>query len=137
MSFLSIYNAIRDKWVNEWSYTDSTFDNEVFTPGNIPWVRLSIRDGDAQQISLGVPSLDRHAGVLFISIFVPINKGQEQARWLADKAGDIFIKNNITTDDGELVFGVPYLINSETDDGIDSGWWQVSTLCPFTHDRVT
>lgn len=145
MSFLYISKAIKQIWADGWNPTNGIafWENEVIEqrPSNIPWLRISIRDGDAQQISLGKPSLDRHASVLFVQVFVPINEGVDRARWLADKVAAIFRKKSVNQGNGSLIFDVPYCIIANTlgeeTDIVNTGWWQITVLCPFTYDEVT
>lgn len=138
--FLNAEKTIKQLWQAEWIGTPTFYDNDTATTttDNSPWVRLSIREGLGSQISLGLPSLDRHSGVVFVNIFVPLNEGSERARWLADKVARVFRKKSINYGEGSLVFDVPYIIGADTDaDDVNTGWWQLTVLCPYTFDEVT
>lgn len=135
MSGSAVNNAVKLRWAGLWSHTPTAYDNEAYTPlPGTPWARLSIRDGAARQISLGRPSLDRMAGIVFIQIFAPLNAGDSKARWLADKACGVFRKLHVDTTTGYMTFGVPYAVPAETP---GDNWFQINVLCPFTADELT
>jgi hypothetical protein len=86
-------------------------------------------------VSLGAPkTLDRHVGVVFAQIFVPAGQGEERARWLADKASEIFRKLDVTAGTGKLTFRVPSI--QAADQGGDD-WWQINVVCPYQYDELT
>ena len=135
MSASAINNAVKLRWTATWTHTLTAYDNEPYTPAaNTPWVRLAVRDGNSKQISLGVPSLDRHAGIVFVQVFSPLGTGDSRARWLADKACGVFRKRDLDTTTGSMTFGVPYTVAAETP---GDNWFQINVLCPFTADELT
>lgn len=133
MSFLGLASAIKARWVANWTYTQTAYDNVSFNdvPGTA-WARLAIRDGDARQLTMGQLTIDRHAGVVMIQIFTPLLQGIDRSRWLADKAASIFRKVDMNVSgEGKATFAVPYLIASEQS-GDD--WWQTTVVCPYYYD---
>ena len=136
MSLSTAIGAIKSRWVSQWGNTTPTaYENSIYNavPGT-SWVRLTVRPGASSQISLGAPSLDRHAGIVFVQIFTPLSQGAERSNWLADRAIPVFRKVNLNASDCSVTFHVPYSISAET--GGDD-WFQVNVLCPYTLDEVT
>lgn len=134
MSFLGLAGAIKDRWVANWTHTQTAYDNVAFQDvAGTAWARLVVRDGDARQITLGKPNtVDRHAGVVMVQIFTPLLQGADRSRWLADRAAAIFRKVDMNvTGEGKATFAVPYLIASEQS-GDD--WWQTTVVCPYYYD---
>lgn len=133
MSFIALSSAIHARWQANWTYTATAYDNRPFTdtPG-ASWARISVRDGDARQVTIGPATMDRHAGVVMIQIFTPLFRGSEQNRWLADKAAQIFRKVSVPiTNYGQVTFSVPYMVASEQS---GDNWWQVTVVCPYAFD---
>lgn len=135
MSSLSVVLAVRTRWQAQWSHTPTAHENLTYTPvPGTAWVRLTIRAANAQQASLGQPSLDRHTGLVFLQIFTPLDQGQDRSQWLADRAAAVFRKTSLVVAAGEVVFGVPYQVVAET--GGDN-WHQINVVCPYTFDVLT
>lgn len=135
MSFLACASAIKARWASNWPHTATAYDNSTFSPGtNASWVRLTVRSGNAAQVTLGVPSRDRHAGVVIAQIFVPFLQGEDRARWLADRAASVFRKVNLPVSGGEIVFGVPYPVSAET---AGDDWFQMNVNCPYRFDVLS
>ena len=135
MSFLACASAIKARWATFWTHTSTAYDNAIFTPGiNVSWVRLTVRSGNAAQVTLGPQSRDRHTGVVIAQIFVPFLQGEDRARWLADRAAAIFRKVNVPVSGGEIVFSVPYPVEAELS-GDD--WFQMNVNCPYRFDILS
>lgn len=136
MSALAVISAVRSRWQAQWgSTTPTAHENQSYTPvAGVAWVRMSVRAAGAAQASLGRPSLDRHAGVVFLQIFVPLAQGYERAQWLADKAAAVFRKLSLAVMDGGMVFEVPYQVPAET---AGDNWFQINVVCPYTFDVLT
>lgn len=61
------------------------FDNIPFTvPGSREWVKLTISNGESGRRAMGVNAKRRHAGVVFVQVFVPADAGTKRARIIAD-----------------------------------------------------
>lgn len=103
-------------------------DGETVDPA--PWVRLTIRTGDAEQVG-GAPvgaRRFRHVGVVFVQIFTPKGTGDQRARELADEVCAIF---RGVTDSG-VVFQTPHVEPAGTDDA----WYQLTVECPYYRDTL-
>ena len=130
MGSLEALQAIESRFTGAWTHTPFVFGNKSYDPNiNQDWVRLTVLDGDGFQISLGVNSLDRHAGVVSIQIFTVVNQGEERSRWLVDKATEIFRKVSFSG----LLFRVPNVDRV----GADGTWFQMNVDCPFQRDELT
>jgi len=75
------------------STTLFVFDDEVFTePANASWCRVSFRNVDSKQYTLG-PTANRmfqRQASLYVQIFTPIGSGTRVAGQFAQKVRDIF-----------------------------------------------
>lgn len=126
----NINTIVKGIW-STWTLTQTAYENKKFVPvTRDPWCRLFISQGTSQIISLGVPSLDRHYGLVYVQVFVPMGESGERARFLADKAADMFRK--VSTDG--VTFNLPYT-NVIGDNG--EGWWLVNVAIPYSLDEVT
>lgn len=115
MSLDSERSAIEARWKTLWvtgspsaARTETGYSGHGFEPARgTNSVRLTIRSGAAEQMSMGDPgnNVVRHAGVIFIEIFVPGNAGEAAIRPLADAAMDIF-RNEVF---GGVRCRVPYV----------------------------
>lgn len=85
----NIYSSFVEQWNN---FTDFTLDNEDFDPGEDAWVRITVRSRDGQQGSLGTEGNRRfdRAGVVFVQIFTPLNKGTAEMGSITEKVLEIF-----------------------------------------------
>ena len=135
MTQLALTNAINARWASLWTYSNTAYDNKPFTPvSGTAWARIAIREAAARQASLGRPSYDRHTGVVFVQIFVPLSQGDSRSRWLVDKAVEIFRKVDVPTALGTVTFGNPYV--SSIEQGGDD-WWQSNVTCPYLYDELS
>lgn len=123
----------KDQWVSASPSAERTvtgYDGFAFEPvKGASSVRLSIRDGEAGQMSFGDPSnnVSRSAGVVLIQIFAPGGQGTAAIRTLEDAAMAIF--RNWTS--GTIRFGIPYSVGR-----LDEPPFLVSTVaCPFQRDE--
>lgn len=93
MGFEQQRNDIESRFANAWGATTPiAWQNVAFTPpASGSWVRFSILNGEAQQMSVGsTAGLYRTAGVLSISIFTEANQGSRAGLLLADQAAAVF-----------------------------------------------
>jgi len=92
-------------------------------------VRLSILDGDAQQISFGSPgtNLVRHVGVIMIEIAAPGGAGSITIRPIADAAMTVF--RNVTF--GGVRCRIPYVMSRQEEPPFLI--WSIA--CPFERDE--
>lgn len=85
--------AIYSRFVTMWGTNSPyTFDNEAYNAPASKWVRLSVRQIDAEQHTLGAignRKFLRQAAV-WLQIFVPLNSGLKDADTLAQAFRTIF-----------------------------------------------
>ena len=128
MSAVSIRTAVENLW-NGWTSTKYTFENERFdTPSEEAWCRVSIREGTGDFLTIGPSSIDRHTGLVYIQVFVPVFEGDTRGRILADLAAGRFRKKKSSN----VTFKVPYFDVV----GIKDGWWCINVICPYFLDEV-
>lgn len=128
-AFSAIRQALETEFNTEWSTTDKVFDNTIYEPTKgTPWVRLTIMDGDSENISLSSASTvrKRYDGTIYTSIFVPSGTGTGTARTHADSIAAIW--------DNTTISGVKTLL-SEIDRGpMESEWFSLIVKTPFYYD---
>jgi hypothetical protein len=105
------------------------FENVAFTPSdNTPWVRLTLREGEANLSAFGGGKNNyRHPGNVQAQVFVPVGTGDGLAREIADFIASIFRGKRLSS---IRFFNAPY-INTI---GPDGDWFQVNVICPFEYD---
>ena len=97
----AIENHFRTQWANR---TPIVFENgESIEQGE--WVRFTVIDGKAKQISMGDNPDFRHVGVAFAQIFTAKGTGSGRAIGLADVVDTIF--RNLVI--GRIHFRVPQI----------------------------
>lgn len=84
-----IYQRFVDNWP---AGTPYTFDNEAYKPPATKWVRLSVRNIDSGQESLGAIGNRKflRKGMVWLQIFVPLDSGLKDADTLASSFRSIF-----------------------------------------------
>jgi hypothetical protein len=134
MSYQSAHSTIRTRFADEWAIVQPTipvaYPNVAFTPpAAAPWVRLSITDATAKQVSLGAAqNYHRHNGLVMIEVFVPVATGDSTALTLADDAADIFRSWQSV--------GLQFRTPSIRTLGSDGTWYQVNVLIEFWRDSL-
>jgi len=131
MSFETAGNTIRSRFATQFALIQPTvpihYDNDAGDPPDSgPWVRLTILDGDASQVSLGATRRWRNPGVVTIQVFVEVGIGDGLAREIADDVAAIFR--------GVTVSGVIFRAPSIRRVGPDGKWYQVNVSTPFQFD---
>lgn len=124
----SVVSRFESSWAG---LTPVEYPNVSFTPPNqTAWVRLSLLPGAEYQASMALTGgrIFRSAGVVDVSIFVPIGTAIEDAAALADAAAAVF---RGTSFDG-LVFRAPSFILV----GISGGWYQTNVSIPYYRDET-
>lgn len=113
MSYASERAAIEGRFQTLWvtgspssARTPVGYDGHPFTPTNGS-VRLTIRNGGAEQMSFGAPgtNIARHVGVIFLEFYTEGGKGSAASRALEDAAEAIFISQVF----GGVRCRVPYI----------------------------
>lgn len=104
--------------------------NERYEPDpTVTWARLSIIQGQSEQIAFGnVSRTWRHRGRAIVQVFVPIGKGDGTALEIARDAGAIF--------QGKTLSGVLFGAASIASVGKDGAFYQVNASIPFWSDET-
>lgn len=108
------------------------YDNAVLAAAdkeNKVWVRVTILGGISTQASFGAQNqLYRTPGVVEFQIFSPLNRGDKDARVLADRIVPLFRSVTIA---GGLRFKTPYVATL----GRVEHEWQINVVAPFENDQ--
>jgi hypothetical protein len=126
----TIHNAIRSRFKSQ--VADALglavqYDNApVARRDGEQWMRLTIRDGEWRQQTIGAQRRYRNNGLAIASIFVPANQGDRDALTIADAIVSAF--RGVTVDD------VRYLTPSVRSAGLQQNEWQVNVHIPFVAD---
>ena len=123
-------DLITKRFITQWgSETIFALPNKEFAKDDTvtEWVRLSIKNLDADQETLGGVNKRKfeYKGIIFIQIFVELNTGTKRAYKIVQKVRDIFEGvqfNNIEVDSV-----------SATEIGEDGKWFQIVTESHFTY----
>lgn len=146
-TFTQAANALRKRFVDEFHTaqpeipisfdnverllkSDGTFTDAVgFDDKPVPWVRFSVRPGQAFQASVGVKRLWRHPGTVIVQIFAIQGSGEARALEIADDVGDAL--RGVTVDGVRLSAPSPpqYV-------GPDGSWWQTNVTTEFEFDLI-
>lgn len=144
-TFTAAANTIRSQFSTQFHAAESgvpiAFDNveglytssgsivqdSVDGSGNpIPWVRLNVRNADAQLVSLG-PRTYRQPGVVITQVFIPAGVGDNRANEIAEAV--------VGALRGQTVSGVRFRATSPPQAvGQTGGWWQTNVITPFDFD---
>jgi hypothetical protein len=133
VSYASERAAIEGRWQTAALVATTAYEGVPFNvptpPGSASWARLTIRDGEAFQATLGSPNsnVHRHPGVIIVQLFTPSGVGTNDARALADTAATLF--RNAVFD------GVHCLAASVAVIGVDGPWLQTNVSIPFYRDE--
>lgn len=125
MSYLDQKIAIETLFETEWD--DETlviYENVEFSGGVEEWVRLSIKNSDAFQASLGKDNHSyRYVGVVFVQIFTKPNIGARRAMELADKVSSIFKSKTVSGITFKVPLAKPVVSFQE--------WYQINVTVEF------
>jgi len=134
--FEAAANTIRSQFNSQFGALSPTYDiaweNVTFTPPDRePWVRFTIREGEASLPAFGGGSnVYRHPGVVIVQVFAPDGTGDGTARQIADSIAAIYRGKRLS---GVRFFDAPY-INVV---GTDGAWFQINVYAPFEYDLLT
>lgn len=135
MSFSADASTIRTRLNTLWSTGDGPllFENVGSTaPDFDTWIRLSIREADTDQESMGprgaTAGTYRLSGLVMVQVFAPVGEGDGEARRLADKVSNIFRGVHISSGGRQMFFGSPSVVPV----GIDGKWFHANVLCPWS-----
>lgn len=95
------------------------------------WARLSVRPGEARQLTIGTGTSSRSfriPGIVAVQIFVSVTTGFDVIQDLADKIRIQF--------QGVSAGGVLYRSPTQINVGRQGGFWQVNMNIPFQTDII-
>jgi hypothetical protein len=143
MTTVNLNTTIESTFATSWgSTTTVAFENVAYTPPvDASWVKIYVKDGDSQKISLGkAPQRRRTLGTVFVDIFTVIGQGSKPARTLADSVKAVFRDlrvGGIFFYEGDVtIFGERYYTNSGTGVPATSQWYQAVVAIPFFMDET-
>lgn len=131
MTYELTHNAIRTRLASNWTTTPVAYMNAEFKPpvGDTAWVRLTIEDADAFQASMGATAnIYRHPGLIIVSVFAPLNRGDKLALQYADSIAAIFR--------GWRTTGLRTYAPTLKRIGADDKWYHVNVTVPFERDSA-
>lgn len=106
MTYDAVGDTLKSRFSTQWATLQPGV--EWFAPNsgpdpsfNDPWVGLDILDGASTQINVSPPQY-RRAGFVTVSIYVPVNTGDDVVRGLIDSSRAVF--ENQQLDDGSGKF---------------------------------
>lgn len=137
MNFEEFRSFIEGRMQTEWTQTPIEFENVSESTALItakdaksPWVRVTIREGNGQLMTIGSDSRrDRYAGNIIIQIFIAQKIGTKTARDLAD---DIVSLWRGYTAQPCVQIWTPFI----TTVGDLNGWFQINVNIPFLNDEI-
>ena len=134
MSFADERRAIEGRLADNFTALPVRFDNLPFDqPHDAGFVALSIRAGQARQVSTGPRPLHRHTGTIQLDIFVPEDSGTQVSRAHADSLAAIFRGARFAAgDSGTITCRTPRIDTP----GVRDGWHLISLRIPYQRDHL-
>lgn len=132
MSYLDQHNELRSRFSSAWgSTTPVDWPNVEFdVPTSGSWVRFRILDGASRQTTIGGSTNNhRHLGVLVISVFSELGKGDATSLSLVDTVAGIFRNWKGTN----ITCRQPAIRNIGPD---GYGWYQTNVEISFIRDQL-
>lgn len=111
--------------------TPLTFENEKFEPPEgQPWVRLTVRNIQAVQRTLGRPGNRRFQrdAMMLAQVFVPGDTGTKESDSLTEALRGIF--------EGVSFDGLDFRAVSTREVGVDNGWHSTLVEGPFDYEET-
>jgi len=132
MKFLVLENLIRKRFHDNIGRKYSTiYENESREKPDFPqelWMRMSVKFGEKDQITLGSNRLWRIIGIVFVQIFLPVGQGTNKNTTLADEISDLFLSKTVD--------GVTYKTPFAEHIGVSNGYFQTHVRVPFYSDDL-
>lgn len=133
MTTFTPYNALRNRLEANWNTTPIGWVNEGFDWPNppVPFIFADVMSLAASQITIGAPgnNLFREQGALNITVFVPLNSGQDLARQYATTLATFFRAKDFNG----VVCRSPRISHGRVDD-VNGNWFRIDVFCPFHYD---
>jgi len=101
MSYATLRADIEGRFSTNWTYTAVAWQNKTFDPAkkddvgtfdiNLPWVRLTVNNGESNQASIeGSSPLKRALGIISVQVFTQPNVGGGLSDTYVDNVAAIF-----------------------------------------------
>lgn len=129
MSYVSIEQTIQEHLQNNWTATEIEWQNAEYDPRlGVSFVRITILPGSERQVAMGgVLRQYRKDGVIFLSVFIPVNIGTREAWTHAD--------NLVALYRGQEINGIIFRGTETNEVGEADGWFQVNVSIDFITDE--
>jgi hypothetical protein len=122
MSYLQEQIDIEDFFKLAWTENPAVYENGLSLE-DPEWVRLTVLNGNAKQVTMGDDPAFRHYGLVVIQIFTKPNIGAGRAKQLADLI-DVMFRNALISN---LRFGVPQIMRGPS----SPDWYQLNVSIAF------
>ena len=132
MTFAAIEQTVQQRMSANWTATKIEWQNTEFEPElGTSFISVTILPGNDE--IAGIAGTDsgnmyRKVGVVFFSIFVPVNTGTRQAYTYADTLTALFR--------GQEINGIRFRQIEVNEVGEANGWFQVNLSIAFEADEV-
>ncbi len=133
MTYEALSNLIRTKFKTDVATPlnlNVVYDNQETDKTQYPetmWVRMSIRFGEARQITIGPTPFFRITGIISVQIFNVLGRGTKAIDEVVDAINASF---RATTED-KVIYKTP----SKEPGGRQETWWMDTVSIPFTADH--
>ncbi len=124
---IDIEHYFADQWaLGTYSAYAIKYENVASSkPGNAPWLRFTIIDGQSSRLQVGASPQREYSGMAVINIFcLPDTSGTNLIRAMMDAVVSILAAVNIS--------GNEFDDHEATVNGIIDGWLQATVTFPFT-----
>lgn len=133
LTWEAMVNAVRKRYkeqVADTLHLPTVYDNDgtQTKPNSDVWARVTVLPGESTIAELGKSKRYRNPGVLMVSVFVPVGKGDAPAYSKADAIKFAFRCVS--------QYGVVYRTPFVTVVGKVNAEWQINVSCPFYADDV-
>lgn len=127
MSYAAEKSVIEQYIVDNYTSTLIKFENDVMIEDVSEWVRISIQNASAKQVSLGSNPMFRYVGILFIQVFIKPDIGSGRALQIADEFTNLFRAKRIN--------GILFLVPEIQRIGISGDWYQTNVSVQFSREE--
>lgn len=125
----------RIEWDNVHSITKKELPSSNSVLKEESFVRFTLLFGDSEPLGYGATkNMERHVGVITLSVFVAESLGSRIAREHIDVAAPLFRLKHLTTSDSIVVRCQTSRIVPVGVTDRQKGWWQENMEVPFTYD---
>jgi hypothetical protein len=128
MSFATEKQVIESYVVGNYSSTLIKYENDEMNDSSVnEWIRVSVQNASANQVSLGSDPLYRYRGIAYFQIFVRPDIGSGRALEIADILSPLFKSKRISG----ILFRVPRVQKV----GSYKDWYQVNVSVEFSREE--